>query len=116
MPLSSDCFSALDALYTATAGATSWSSKTNWDFSTDPCTSESAGSPWSGLSCDSAGTLIDRLDLSTKGLSGTLPTQIGKLCFAAPGSPSDFSPVFHVQTAPQLTGTVPTQILSLIHI
>ncbi len=62
---------ALVALYNATDGANSWTTKTNW-------TTDQALSSWSGVTTNSDGR-VTRLVLNNNGLTGTLPTELGDL-------------------------------------
>ena len=67
IPLS-ECF-ALDALYTQTDGG-NWSGVTGWMTNDTPCS-------WTGVTCTNGH--ITTLELSGKGLSGSIPDQIGDL-------------------------------------
>ncbi|MBW3671576.1 MAG: Ig-like domain-containing protein, partial [Acidobacteria bacterium] len=64
--------SALLALYNATSGG-GWTNNTNWG---DPVGTECS---WFGVGCDAGGTTITSLSLSSNGLDGTLPVELGDL-------------------------------------
>jgi len=64
---------ALKAMYNSLGGA-NWTKK--WDL-TKPL---SDADSWSGVTADANG-LVTKIDLSNNGLSGSLPTEIGKLFF-----------------------------------
>ena len=102
MPLSASTLSALDAFYVAAGGA-SWTTNTGWGAG-DPCM------PWHGIQCDQDGTTLKTVHLSSNGLTGTLPTQLGRLTFMDPSSSTGSSPALTVGSEQHLSGTVPTEI------
>lgn len=63
-----DC-EALVALYNATNG-TNWHNQENWLFANAPCS-------WHGVSC--SGGFVSQIYLSSNGLSGDVPSEIGNL-------------------------------------
>ncbi len=63
---------ALVALYNATNGP-GWTNNTNW-LNGDPCENN-----WFGIGCDSTNTAVIGLILTSNGLSGALPAEIGDL-------------------------------------
>ena len=77
-------------------GGTSWHLNTNW-MSGDPCTNS-----WYGVTCSGSGAT--KVSLYNKGLSGTLPTQLGLL-----GSLTQTFDYFSVGYDP-ISGTLPSEL------
>jgi hypothetical protein len=88
--------SALVDLYKGTHGE-SWTKNTNW-LADDPCTNQ-----WAGVTCDSTGANILRIELPLNRLSGTLSSSLSALTACE-------SLYFKNN---KLSGTVPTSISNL---
>ena len=65
--LSLDQKASLVSLYNANDGPF-WIDASNWNTNTDPCTT-----PWFGVFCDSTGKNVERLELPSNNLTGSLP-------------------------------------------
>ena len=87
----------------ATDGESWTGSKSGWLSGSAACCS------YSGITCDTNGHVVE-LDLSNRGLHGTIPTQFGYLSTLTSGNPSGGTDYGLLDYNYDLTGALPSQI------